>query len=123
MRNTFCTRYRNAKREVVVPEEAISEWATIDAPQEWQTRIRELADAFEHLSPVRQQALTAVVLKGATYEKAATDAGCAIGTIKSRINRAREQMAAEIGSRPALDGKSRHVGNNHASKAGRPKSP
>jgi RNA polymerase sigma-70 factor (ECF subfamily) len=96
MRNAFCTRFKKAKRETPMSVEILSQRTSIDAPQEWRAQIHGLALAFDHLSTKQRSALVSVVLNGSSYEAAARDQGCAIGTIKSRINRAREQMAAEL---------------------------
>jgi hypothetical protein len=61
MRNTFCSRFKGAKRETIVPAEIMSDWATIDAPQEWRTRILEFVRALGHLSDEQREALFAVV--------------------------------------------------------------
>ncbi|MFS8053028.1 sigma factor-like helix-turn-helix DNA-binding protein [Rhizobium sp. BR 317] len=37
-----------------------------------------------------------VVIEGRSYDDAAEKFGCAIGTVKSRINRARQQLAAQL---------------------------
>lgn len=96
MRNTFCTRFKNAKREAVVPAETITDLATIEAPQEWRIAASELGTALSHLSSDQRTALLSVVLDGASYEDVAKGSGCALGTVKSRINRARERIATEL---------------------------
>jgi RNA polymerase sigma-70 factor (ECF subfamily) len=37
-----------------------------------------------------------VAIEGATYEAAAARLNCAVGTVKSRLNRARVRLAAEL---------------------------
>jgi RNA polymerase sigma-70 factor (ECF subfamily) len=48
------------------------------------------------LSPERREALLLVGAGGLSYEEAAAICGCAVGTIKSRVGRARATLAAMI---------------------------
>lgn len=97
MRNSFCTRFGRSKREPLVPSDAITDWVTTEAPQDWRLAELELQRAIGHLPNEQRNALLLIVFEGATYEEVAAKGGCAIGTIKSRVNRARERLAAEIG--------------------------
>jgi RNA polymerase sigma-70 factor (ECF subfamily) len=45
------------------------------------------------ISQDTRDAMLLVVAAGQTYEEAADVAGCAVGTMKSRVNRARERLA------------------------------
>jgi RNA polymerase sigma-70 factor (ECF subfamily) len=53
----------------------------------------ELRQALTELPPERREALILVVASGFSYEQAAQICGCAVGTIKSRVNRARLDLA------------------------------
>jgi RNA polymerase sigma-70 factor (ECF subfamily) len=57
--------------------------------QESHLELREFERVFVTLSPVQRQAITLVGAKGYSYEEAAEIAGCAVGTMKSRVSRAR----------------------------------
>ncbi|MET0373876.1 MAG: sigma-70 family RNA polymerase sigma factor [Rhizorhabdus sp.] len=61
--------------------------------QEWRLRYAELLEALDELPPTSREALILVVATGLTYEEAAEVCQCAVGTIKSRINRGRERLA------------------------------
>jgi RNA polymerase sigma-70 factor (ECF subfamily) len=61
--------------------------------QEWRLVYDELLVALGQLSQDTRDALLLVVAAGLTYEEAADVAGCAVGTMKSRVNRARERLA------------------------------
>jgi RNA polymerase sigma-70 factor (ECF subfamily) len=53
----------------------------------------ELRKALTMLSPTRREALILVVASGFSYAEAAQICGCPVGTIKSRVNRARVDLA------------------------------
>ena len=56
----------------------------------------DLADfrkALIRLSPDQREALLLVGAEGFSYEEAAEISGCAVGTVKSRVNRARGRLA------------------------------
>jgi RNA polymerase sigma-70 factor (ECF subfamily) len=52
---------------------------------------------MEDLSPTQRQAATKVLIEGSTYEDAAVAFGCALGTVKSRVSRARDALARSLG--------------------------
>ena len=49
--------------------------------------------ALDDLPPEHREAIVMVGGAGLSYEEAAEIAGCALGTIKSRVNRARNRLA------------------------------
>ena len=51
-----------------------------------------LEDALRELPAEHREALVLVGGAGLTYEEAAEICGCALGTIKSRVNRARNRL-------------------------------
>jgi RNA polymerase sigma-70 factor (ECF subfamily) len=78
--------------------------ATLASPPEQEGRL-ELAEFREALGrlPIEQrEALLLVGGSGFSYEQAARICGCAVGTIKSRVNRARAKLA-EIMSIESVD--------------------
>lgn len=97
MRNTFYTRVKVSKREVPGLENCASEALSLDATQEWSARAREVEVAFNKLGDQYREILTLVVVLGESYETAAEICDCAIGTVKSRLNRARRQLLVELG--------------------------
>ncbi|CFX04560.1 RNA polymerase, sigma-24 subunit, RpoE [Candidatus Filomicrobium marinum] len=97
MRNTFCTRHMMERREAPGSAACISEGSAIDPTQEWSLRGRELIEAVERLPDKQREVLVLVGALGVAYNEAATICGCSIGTIKSRLNRARQRLLVEIG--------------------------
>ena len=51
---------------------------------------------IRQMSPKYQQVLVLIDLEGMEYEDAAAVIGCRIGTVKSRLSRAREALAAKL---------------------------
>ena len=97
MRNTFCTRYGQGKREFVGSEACASLQRSINAPQEWAVRAHEFHRALEALPDHYRDAFETVLMRGVSYETAASRCDCPIGTIKSRVNRARSAILRSLG--------------------------
>lgn len=97
MRNTFCTHYGKGKREFVGVEDCASLQRAIDAPQEWSVRAQEFHRALSALPGHYREAFETVLMRGESYEQAAAHAHCPIGTIKSRVNRARSAILKSLG--------------------------
>ena len=53
--------------------------------------------AFQYLSDDQKEVLVLVGAAGFSYEEAAAITNCAVGTVKSRVNRARNQLAGMLG--------------------------
>ena len=104
MRNTFYTRIAIANREAPGGADCASLIPTTEATQEWSLRGRELSEAIDRLSEPQREVIMMVAVMGTSYEEAAERCGCAVGTIKSRLNRARSTLLEELGegSREAL---------------------
>lgn len=103
VRNTF---YTDAVRRRSMVQDVDGRRAAqlASAPdQEWRLRYGELLEALEELPATSREALVLVVATGLTYEEVAEVCGCAVGTVKSRLNRARERLAELLdldGARP-----------------------
>jgi len=64
----------------------------VPAAHEDRTALRELGWALNRLPADQREALFMIVLQEKSYEAAAEVTGCAIGTLKSRVHRARTQL-------------------------------
>ncbi|SOC81886.1 RNA polymerase sigma-70 factor, ECF subfamily [Ensifer adhaerens] len=97
MRNTFNTRYRKREREVIgLPPDSVNTLVT--APdQEWSARAKEVYAALMRLPDQYREILVLIVIQGESYEDAAVICDCAVGTVKSRLNRARQRLKEEMG--------------------------
>jgi RNA polymerase sigma-70 factor, ECF subfamily len=104
LRNTFYTQSVRRRRTVQDVEGRFAAQLVSDPEQEWRLAYDELLTALSKLSPDTRDALLLVVAAGLTYEEAAEVACCAVGTMKSRVNRARERLAEltdfDLGSAP-----------------------
>ncbi len=100
MRNTYYTQYRKRVRESPGATDCVSLQLTTAAGQEWSVAESEVKAALSRLSEDQQQILIMVAGFGFSYEEAASVMECAIGTIKSRLSRAREALAQEMGGNP-----------------------
>lgn len=97
MRNTFYTRVRIAAREAPGAAECVSDRPAMEATQEWSVRGGEVRDAINRLPPHQREVLVLIGVLGMSYEEAAEICGCAVGTIKSRLNRARLGILEDLG--------------------------
>jgi RNA polymerase sigma-70 factor (ECF subfamily) len=66
----------------------------VSASHEERTALRELSWALKRLPPDQREALFMIALDEVRYETAVKRTGCAIGTLKSRVHRARKQLWA-----------------------------
>jgi RNA polymerase sigma-70 factor (ECF subfamily) len=97
LRNHYYSQLRKSKREV---EDADGKFAARLASRPEQDGSVDLEDfkvAFQQLAPDHREVLTLVGASGCSYEEAASICGCAVGTIKSRVNRARKKLADLLG--------------------------
>lgn len=97
LRNTYYSELRKTRREV---EDADGHHAARLASRATQNGALDLDDfkrAFEKLSEDHREVLTLVGAMGLAYEEAAEICGCAVGTVKSRANRARQRLADLMG--------------------------
>ncbi|MBR0557065.1 sigma-70 family RNA polymerase sigma factor [Ciceribacter sp. L1K23] len=97
MRNTFSTKYRKSGREMVGMPQGMLESLVIAPGQEWSARGKEVYAALMRLPEAYREVLVMVVILGESYEDTAKACGCAVGTVKSRMNRARQRLKEEMG--------------------------
>ena len=93
LRNRFITLARRA-RETEDLDDLPSFVLAVDAPHEQQMVLNEVRGAILRLPADQRIALLMVVLQGLSYEEVAEATGCAAGTAKSRVFRARRQLEA-----------------------------
>ncbi|WP_108682559.1 sigma-70 family RNA polymerase sigma factor [Methyloceanibacter sp. wino2] len=95
LRNVFFNECRRAKRErVSLKELGTAAPQQLPAQQEDSLMLSELERAFMSLSPDHREILSLVVIEGMTYEQTAEVLGVTMGTIKSRLSRARACLAS-----------------------------
>lgn len=91
LRNAYFNEKRRQRRigpldPTTVPAPAISD------EQEWHLRMRDVTCRFATLPAAQREALMLVGANGYSYDHAAKLAGCAVGTMKSRVSRARSEL-------------------------------
>ena len=92
LRNTYYTAVVKRRREVADEDGKYAATLSAPATQEWSIAVRSLSAALQQLPHDHREALVLVGAAGMTYEEAAEICGCALGTIKSRVNRARARL-------------------------------
>lgn len=97
MRNRFYTDYKRFKREPTGEEQCVSSLPIMQPTQEWSQRGVELKAAMQRLPDAQREVLVLIGVLGVSYEEAAKVCDCELGTIKSRLNRARKRLASELG--------------------------
>jgi DNA-binding transcriptional ArsR family regulator len=102
MRNTFYTKIKVSKREAPGSADCVSARPVVGATQEWSARGLEIHNAIQRLPEQQREVMMLIGVLGMSYEEAATICNCAIGTIKSRLNRARLRLLAELGEKSGL---------------------
>ncbi|WP_415182283.1 RNA polymerase sigma factor [Phaeovulum sp.] len=100
LRNTFFSDRRKRKREVPDPE-GIHAGSLCEAPaHDGRLAFAEFRVAFDKLSDEHREVLVLVGAMGFSYEEAAETMHVAVGTVKSRANRARARLAELMGMAP-----------------------
>jgi RNA polymerase sigma-70 factor (ECF subfamily) len=91
LRNRFISNLRKRRDTTDIDDVPSSVFAT-EAPHEDRLALKELAHAMTRLPSDQREALVMVVVHGMSYEALAESTGCAVGTAKSRVFRARRQL-------------------------------
>ena len=111
LRNTFFSGKRKTTREVSDPD-GIHTAGLYDKPaHDGRLALADFRVAFDKLSPEQREVLILVGASGFSYEEAAEMTGVAIGTVKSRANRARQKLCGLLGLQ---DGESMFSGVDNA---------
>jgi RNA polymerase sigma-70 factor (ECF subfamily) len=103
LRNTYYTVAVRRRREVRDETGKYAATLSTGPTQDWNMAMRSLQAALERLPVEHREALILVGAAGLTYEEAAEVCGCALGTIKSRVNRARTRLLKIMQADAATD--------------------
>ena len=93
LRNTFYSECRKRKREVQDVDGQYSSTLAEHPGQIGHLDFEDFRDALDKLPPDQREALILVCASGFSYEEAAEICECAVGTMKSRVNRARTRLS------------------------------
>lgn len=93
LRNRFISNLRKRRDTTDIDDVPAHTFAT-EAAHEDRLALKELGAAMTRLPTDQREALVMVVVHGMSYEDLAAATGCAVGTAKSRVFRARRQLEA-----------------------------
>lgn len=103
LRNTHYTAISRRRREVRDEDDHYANLQESAPTQEWGLAIGALRTALEQLPSEQREALILVGGAGLSYEEAAEICACAVGTVKSRVNRARSRLLKLMGEDVSAD--------------------
>src|SRR5215469_9766277 len=103
LRNLFRSEYRKRRREVEDGDGRFSANLKSQPGQPSHMEFQEMRAALAQLPPDQREALILVGASGFSYEEAAHICGTAVGTIKSRVNRARSRLAELLAIKDLTD--------------------
>lgn len=106
LRNSYFNEKRSeARRRRLIQQGVLvqSEMRIAPGNQEAYLELRDFERAFDTLPQVQRQAIALVGAKGYSYEEAAELAECAVGTMKSRVSRARMALQSMLNEADSLE--------------------
>jgi RNA polymerase sigma-70 factor, ECF subfamily len=103
LRNEFRAEFRKRRREVEDREGRYADRLKTQPEQLERVEFEDLRTALGKLPLEQREALILVSAAGLSYDEAAAICGCPVGTVKSRINRARTRLAQVLSVESADD--------------------
>jgi len=100
LRNHYLSELRRNRRQTDLDEGVAEKLLVMDADQEGGLHLSDMETALLQLAPERREAVMLVGAGGFTYEEAAEIADCAVGTMKSRVARARAELSRLLNTEP-----------------------
>ena len=92
LRNCFYSLLRKSSREVQDEDEKLAGQLSVAPSQHASIAMNEFRHALDALPSDQREAIVLVGASGFSYEEAAEICGCATGTVKSRVHRARARL-------------------------------
>ena len=93
LRNAYYSEYKKRRREVADPEGIIAGQLVSPPAQNAHMDLLDFRAALQQLPPDQREALILIGASGFSYDEAGSICNCAAGTVKSRVNRARERLS------------------------------
>jgi RNA polymerase sigma-70 factor, ECF subfamily len=118
LRNTYFSEFRKRRREVQDVDGEAAARLTSPPEQQGHLDLQDFRRALTLLSPDQREALLLIGAEGFSYEEAAEISGCAVGTVKSRVNRARVRLAELMAVGTVNEAGSEHKAQSMASRYG-----
>lgn len=97
LRNEFYSQMRKRGREVQDSDGAFTERLSVHPSQYGILDMADFKRALDRLPADQREAIVLIGASGFSYEEAAEICGCAVGTMKSRVSRARTRLQTELG--------------------------
>lgn len=97
LRNTHLNQRKRLRREVEDVDGAIAGALSSAPDQEHRIALFELQGALDDLPAEQRETLLLVTVEGLRHEEVGAILGCPVGTVKSRVSRARERLATTLG--------------------------
>lgn len=97
LRNEFYSQMRKRGREVQDSEGIMTERLAVHPSQHGSMDLDDFRTALETLPEDQREAIILIGASGFSYEEAALICGVAVGTIKSRVSRARSRLQEILG--------------------------
>ncbi len=92
LRNNFYSSRRKLNREVADVDGVFTQTLSVKPDHDGRMQLADFKKAFEQLPDEQREALILVGASGFTYQEVADMTGTAVGTVKSRANRARARL-------------------------------
>ena len=92
LRNRFRSVIARKHVKSEIGDEDLERLSTVPAHQESRLEVMAFKQAFMQLSAAHREVLILAVIHGYPYERIASICGCEVGTVKSRVNRARNLL-------------------------------
>jgi len=103
LRNLFRSEYRKRRREVEDADGSYAASLTSLPDQNAHLDFEDMRKALAKLPADQREALILIGAEGFSYEDAAQICGTAVGTVKSRVNRARRRLSELLGQTRGRD--------------------
>jgi RNA polymerase sigma-70 factor, ECF subfamily len=103
LRNQFYTTIKKNARIVLAEPEFIERALTVEPAQQDRINVADVSAALQKLPSQQRAALMLIGANEVSYEEAADIMGCAIGTVKSRVARARSALALLVAGPVEID--------------------
>lgn len=97
LRNEFYSQMRRRRREIEDVDAKYSSQLAVPPEQPGHLDMADMRDALTRLPADQREALLLVATSGFSYEETAEICNVAVGTIKSRVNRARLRLGDLLG--------------------------
>jgi RNA polymerase sigma-70 factor (ECF subfamily) len=99
LRNRFLDECRNGRGREMRTGDLSSQDLVVGPTQEVVVEFDDMARAYWRLSPNHREIIMLAGAMGVSYEEAARIIGCPVGTVRSRLSRARTELHATLSAR------------------------